>query len=41
LAWNGFVSFWLKIVTFSAFVVVMFFMLRIAIRRQALEEKAA
>jgi hypothetical protein len=39
LAWNGFVSFWLKIGTFSVFVVVMFLVLRIAIRRQALEER--
>jgi hypothetical protein len=41
LAWNGFVSFWLKIGTFSVFVAVMFLMLRIAIKRQALEERAA
>ena len=41
LAWNGLVSFWLKIGTFSVFVVVMFFVLRIAINRQALEEAKA
>jgi hypothetical protein len=41
LAWNGFVSFWLKIVTFSLFIVVMFVVLRTAITRQALEEKTA
>lgn len=41
LAWNGFVSFWLKISMFSLFVIVMFFMLRIAIKRQALEPNDA
>jgi hypothetical protein len=41
LAWNGFVSFWLKIGTFSVFMVVMFFVLRTAINRQALEERGA
>jgi hypothetical protein len=41
LAWNGFVSFWLKLGTFSVFVAVMFFMLRIAINRQAIEDGAA
>jgi hypothetical protein len=41
LAWNGFVSFWLKIGTFTAFVVVMFLVLRVAIKRQALEERGA
>jgi hypothetical protein len=39
-AWNGFVSFWLKITVFSIFMVVMFFVLRTAIKRQALEEQA-
>jgi hypothetical protein len=41
LAWNGIVSFWLKIGTFSIFLVVMFFVLRAAINRQALEERGA
>ncbi len=41
LAWNGLISFWLKLGTFSLFVVVMFFMLRIAINRQATEERTA
>jgi len=41
LAWNGFLSFWLKIGTFSLFVIVMFIVLRIAINRQALEESIA
>jgi hypothetical protein len=41
LAWNGFVSFWLKIGTFSVFLVVMFVVLRTAISRQALDERAA
>jgi hypothetical protein len=38
LAWNGFVSFWLKIGAFSVFLVVMFLVLRAAINRQAIEE---
>ncbi len=41
LAWNGFVSFWLKIGAFSLFLVVMFFALRTAIDRQAIEEQGA
>jgi hypothetical protein len=41
LAWNGFVSFWMKIGTFTVFVVVMFLVLRVAIKRQTLEERAA
>jgi hypothetical protein len=39
LAWNGIVSFWLKIGAFSLFLVVMFFVLRTAIKRQASEER--
>jgi hypothetical protein len=38
LAWNGFVSFWLRICAYGAFLVVMFFVLRRAIRLEALEE---
>ena len=41
LAWDGLVSFWLKIGAFGVFLVVMFFVLRTAINRQALEERAA
>ncbi len=41
LAWNGFVSFWLRIGTFGIYLIVMFFALRSAIARQALEERAA
>ena len=41
LAWNGAISFWLKIGAFGAFLVVMFFALRTAINRQALEEQGA
>jgi len=41
LAWNGFVSFWLRIGAYGLFVVVMFFVLRRAIAREALEDLAA
>lgn len=37
LAWNGAVSFWLRIGAYSLFIVVMFFVLRAAIKRQGLE----
>jgi hypothetical protein len=38
LAWDGAVSFWLRNGAFALFVVVMFFVLRAAVHRQALEE---
>ncbi len=38
LAWDGFVSFWLRNGAFSAFVVVMFFLVHAALRRQAEKE---
>jgi hypothetical protein len=38
LAWDGIVSFWLRIGAFSLFIVVMFFVVRSAIARQASEE---
>jgi hypothetical protein len=38
LAWDGAVSFWLRNGAFALFVVVMFFELRAALHRQALEE---
>jgi hypothetical protein len=41
LAWDGAVSFWLRNLAFVGFVVVMFFVLRTALRRQAAEEGAA
>lgn len=41
LAWNGVVSFWLRIGAFTLDVVVMFFVLRTALRRQAAEETTA
>jgi hypothetical protein len=41
LAWDGAVSFWLRNIAFVGFVVVMFFVLRTALRRQAAEEGAA
>ncbi|WP_193047068.1 hypothetical protein [Mycolicibacterium baixiangningiae] len=41
LAWDGAVSFWLRNGAFLCFVVVMFFALRTALRRQAAEEGAA
>jgi hypothetical protein len=37
LAWNGAVSFWLKISAFSVYLVVMFFVVRAAIKAQAAE----
>ncbi len=41
LAWDGVVSFWLRNGAFAAFVVVMFFVLRSVLRRQAAEERDA
>ncbi|MCV7173354.1 hypothetical protein H7I41_25875 [Mycobacterium manitobense] len=41
LAWDGVVSFWLRNGAFAAFVVVMFFVLRTVLRRQAAEERDA
>jgi hypothetical protein len=41
LAWDGVVSFWLRNGAFAAFVVVMFFVLRAVLRRQAAEERGA
>ena len=41
LAWNGAVSFWLKIGAFATFLVVMFIALRTAINRQADEQRGA
>lgn len=40
-AWNGVVSFWLRNGAFALFVVVMFFVLRSALQRQAREEGVA
>lgn len=41
LAWNGVISFWLRIVAYGLFLVVMFPVLRSAIQRQAREESVA
>lgn len=41
LAWDGALSFWLKLGSFSAFLIVMFFVVRSAINRQAADEGAA
>lgn len=41
LAWDGAVSFWLRNGAFATFAVVMFFVLRAAIHRQAIEEGVA
>ena len=41
LAWNGIVSFWLRIGAFGLFFVVMFFVLRSALERQATEGEVA
>jgi hypothetical protein len=38
LAWDGFVSFWLRIGAFALYIAVMFFVVRAAIARQATEE---
>jgi hypothetical protein len=40
LAWNGFVSFWLRIAAYSTFLVVMFFVLRRAVKRELSEPPA-
>ncbi|ROO86769.1 hypothetical protein EDD29_4349 [Actinocorallia herbida] len=40
LAWDGFVSFWLRNGAFAFFAAVMFFVLRTALRRQAEEAKS-
>ncbi|MEU5877854.1 hypothetical protein [Spirillospora sp. NPDC047279] len=40
LAWDGLVSFWLRNGAFALFVVVMFFVLRAALRRQAENDAA-
>ncbi len=39
LAWDGLLSFWLRNGAFAAFVVVMFFVLRTALRRQAVADR--
>lgn len=41
LAWDGAISFWLRNGAFALFVIVMFFVLRTAVRRQAIEEGVA
>jgi hypothetical protein len=38
LAWNGLVSFWLRIISYAVFLIVMFFVLRSAIKRERTEE---
>jgi len=38
LAWDGAISFWLRNGSFALFVIVMFFVLRTAVRRQAVED---
>jgi hypothetical protein len=40
LAWDGILSFWLRIGTYISYVVVMFLVVRSAINRQALEQGA-
>ena len=39
LAWNGLLSFWVRNGAFALFVVVMFFVLRTALHRQAVEDR--
>jgi hypothetical protein len=41
LAWNGAISFWLRNIAFAVFLIVMFFVLRRALHRQAVEEGVA
>jgi hypothetical protein len=38
LAWDGLISFWLRNGAYAAFIVVMFFVLRAALHRQAVDE---
>jgi hypothetical protein len=40
LAWNGLISFWLRIGAYGTFIIVMFFVLQKAIRKQEAEEGA-
>ena len=40
LAWNGLVSFWLRIIAYAVFLVVMFFVLHSAIRHERTEQRA-
>lgn len=40
LAWDGLISYWLKISAFAVYLVVMFFVLRAAIKQQARDERA-
>ena len=37
-AWNGVISFWLRNVSYAAFLITMFFVIRTALRRQAEDE---
>ena len=39
LAWNGAVSFWLRVCAYVLYLVVMFFVVRGAVRRQHQEER--
>jgi hypothetical protein len=39
LAWDGLLSFWVRNGAFAAFVIVMFFVLRAAVYRQAIEDR--
>ena len=39
LAWNGAVSFWLRVCAYALYVAVMFFVVRAAVRRQHREER--
>lgn len=41
LAWDGLLSFWLRNGAYAAFLVVMFFVVRAALQRQAVEEGVA
>ena len=41
LAWDGALAFWLRVGTYALYLTVMFFVVRTAINRQAMEESAA
>jgi hypothetical protein len=41
LAWNGVLSFWLRNGAFALFILVMFFVLRAAVMRQAQQDGVA
>lgn len=41
LAWDGAIAFWLRLIAFGVYLVVMFFLVRIAVKNQAMTEMVA